>query len=315
MTKELIPPTSIAPNEQLITLFLKEENCFEILPPEDFLLILNKMIDYPNSVGETTRLIEIMEDICSRNPGVHFNWNTDIKRLLVCRYPKKIVFSKKEDVSDFLQSDTDIATYNIRDIRITTGIMTKGEEYEDKKIQLLKSQVVEILKSASLIGCYGQLTFLEHTTEKEVTNFFQAMFEELASHKIAMISSGSLLGVSGLAHKVAVERGIPTVGIIPKTIEHLVDGRNFNFLIKEGVDWGEGSFVFGRLPDYIVFAGGGYWSFLEYQSAQKHKVPVDFLGFSGLCYSPELEEHTQLSFLYTEDNFAKLFEKMKESLF
>jgi len=309
MTKESNPVLL----ETFTSFFFEKESC-EVVHPTDFLFLLQEMINYPETPEETQEFLGVMEEICSRNPGVHFNWNTDISRLLVCRYPDKVTFSKTDDAFAFSDRYPNSKIFDFHDLRVATGVMTQGEECESRKIHLLRKQVDKILGSRLLIGCYGQLGFTEQAIETKIAEFFNAMFEELTSQQIAMVSSGSLLGVSGLGHSAATARQIPTVGIIPESIRHITDPKVFTFLIEEGHDWGDGSFVFGRLPDYIVFAGGGYWSFLEYRSAQADDVPVDFLTNPGLHYCPELEEHAKNSFLYTGDNFYDLFEKIKANL-
>lgn len=228
---------------------------------------------------------ELLMEISERGSKFHFNLNRDIQRLLLCKYPEKLVLSGEKDVLGF----NNIQSKDYVDgVKIKKGTMERGRIYEENRLEEIFGKLKNILGNRFVLGMYGQLSFHDNTSSESVKNLFSEFFDRFNSPSLAVCHSGSLIGVGAIAYAESLKRGVPTIGIIPKSMEHIVSPDKFTHLVVEGEDWGESAFVFGGLPDQVVFAGGGYWSYLEALKAQEQNKPITFLEFPGSRYCPKM---------------------------
>lgn len=295
--------------EKQLGLFYKQQGCSKILPFHIFQLIINQMKNYPSTSKESRFFLKTLIEICAKNQGLHFNWNTDVERLLICRYPRKITFFTRNDYHAFTHYNKD-TLIDIGKLGIFVGQITKGEKYETNRLNALRSKIENIIGKRTIIGFYGQLYFPTLKNREQIRALFNKIFATMGTEKIAILCSGSLLGVSGIVHEEAIRKSIPIMGIIPHSISHLVDKEKFAYLIQEGNDWGDGSFIFGRLPNYLVFTGGGYWSFLEYECAIKHNKSVTLLEFKGVHWCQEFKQINAFK-THNEKTLEKLIKEIR----
>lgn len=207
-------------------------------------------------------VIDYIQQFCEEKDSLHFNLNTDIKRLLICRYPYKIMLSATANLWEFNEHELSNNPSLLEPIKVTWGILKKQKAYEENVLESSTAEIKAKIGDAKIVGTYGQLSFTDDRSKKEIELFFATFLEALGPLGIAICHSGSLLGVSGIAYAEGKKRNIPTIGIVPNSIKHLINKHNFTHLITEGDDWGDASFMFGALPWHIIFAGGGYWSYL-----------------------------------------------------
>lgn len=256
-----------------------------ILSTEEMRIIHEIMRKY--SVGEcdVACVVSFLNIIGLSGKKFNFNLNTDIQRLLITNYPKKITFSNPSDMYEFSNNVNENT-----DVIVRHGYMSKGEEYERRKLIVTLSDLSLHLGDKKLVGTYGQLSFPTAEAEILAGKLIDKYLDQFDPDEYAILHSGSLLGVSRIGHEVGVEKEFDTVAIIPKTIEHLVDRTAFTCLLIEGEDWGDASFLFGGLPIDILFTGGGYWSYLEYVKAKQFGNTVKFGAFSGVRYAKEFDD-------------------------
>ncbi len=260
------------------------------LTPELLTQLVQIMMDYNTGKINHQTVIQYLVQYSNDGRNFHFNLNTDIQRLLLCRYPYKIVLSTPRDVwaNNPNRETTDFTT--VGNIKISFGTMSKGEEYEAYKLMALRKNIREVIGEKDIIGTFGQLSFYSEETKASVQQLFSVLAHELDLEKHAILCSGSLLGAGALSYYEASKKGLKTIGIFPHSIAHIVDRSKFSCVIIEGDDWGDASFIFGGLPSRIFFAGGGYWSYLEYEKAQKFGTMVIFLNFPQAQYCKEFED-------------------------
>ena len=181
----------------------------------------------------------------------------------------------------------------MEDLIVQVGEMSKGNAYESQRLFDFREDIRPIIGNRQVIGTYGQLSFASEESAADALQFFTQFMTKLKSEQYAILHSGSLLGIGGIAHKEAKKNNLLTLGIIPHSTQHITDLSEFSKVIVEGDDWGDASYLFGGLPDEIIFAGGGYWSYLEYQKAREFDKEIKFLNFKGARYAKEFDDVTR----------------------
>ncbi|HUD44085.1 MAG TPA: hypothetical protein VMR41_00930 [Patescibacteria group bacterium] len=280
-------------NEQRIGSLTGESLVVEprsIIGQDRYVVLSRLMTDYGAGVLSTSQVIDILTGESANGTEFHFNLNTDIQRLLIHKPPFKITLSTTSDSSAL--RDPHIDTGESNDAKISVGVeeINKGQEYEDTQLLLYGDAVKGIIGNRKMIGLYGQLSFPASQSVIAISKYFTDILSNIGEDEYAVLHSGSLVGTSGIAHEVIKNKRLFNIGIVPHSIEHLVERSNFSNLIIEGEDWGDASYLFGGLPDEIVFAGGGYWSFLEYQKAVSRNKTIRFLDFEGARYCREFND-------------------------
>ena len=238
--------------------------------------------------------------------GVYVNWNRDTKRLLIrdCYY--KIVFfpEKESHVSSLYKKIKFIKLDNIGiDVSCVKNIYSKKTDNIFKKIGLIN-------KRKLIVGFYGQLYLPSDETIKEVKKLIHKVLDSYKKEAILVLSSGSGMGVGGLANSLAKEKNIATIGIIPEPMKDIINPHDFSYLISEGTDWGDQSSLFGEIPDAIIFLGGGFWSYLEYTEAKKRNKPIFFYKFKGSFYC-EIFKKTVKQKAFSSNSIEKLIKEIK----
>jgi len=248
---------------------------------------INQLMEiYVNHDCSLQEVLRLLNSLSNNENSFHFNLNTDIQRLLISRYPKKMTFSGPNDIFEQEKNNS----FN-QSIIIAEGNMFKGTDYEKDQLANVKV-ILDNRIGKQLVGTYGQLSFIDINSEHHAYELIKKFLARYQPSEHAILQSGSLLGVSNLAHEIALERGFETIGIIPRSIDHIVNKSKFSYVIVEGDDWGEASYLFGGLPDDILFAGGGYWSYLEYKKALEYGINISFCAFQGVRYVEEFDDHT-----------------------
>lgn len=277
--------------------FYRKFRCEEVLETQLFPIIFELMLTLSLEGIDIEGFIHSLYELSNDGERFKFNFNTEIERLLVCKYPRKIVLSTPKDQYILQPQEMIEGSLCLRNVVVYSGQMSKGEEYEEERLQEAKDRIRSTIGNKTIIGTYGQLSFSSAESENLVRNYFSGLFDSLQSGDFTICQSGSRLGVSGLAFQEVKKRNFENIGIVPKSSIHSKDSDKFSLLIVEGDDWGDASFLFGKIPDQIVFAGGGYWSFLEYQKALEANKQVIFLNFPGAHYCREFFDDTNKEFI------------------
>lgn len=247
------------------------ENHLDYLPIDTIKQI---MANYSHSDNWKNHALPKLKEIAERN-DVQFNLNINIGRLVLCDYPNKLVISSPLDPNN--QSS---------EVSVVKGTFARSKGYvlQELKCSIENARAKGINK---ILGVYGQLSFDSNKQSQQVGLMVKIVLDFVEDKIDAVATSGSLLGVGGIGHKIAKDKGLKTIGIIPQTVAFRTDPKKFDLLLIQGEDWGDGSYLFGGLADSILFMGGGYWSFLEYKYAKLFDRKVKLYKGESLRYSKE----------------------------
>jgi len=238
------------------------------------------MSDYNKDDSWKNIALPELRQITEEN-NVQFNLNCDIGRLVLCDYPNKLVVSSPLDPNN---TSGNVNTFQ--------GLLTKEKEIIIERIEIAKKAILS-KKVYDLLGVYGQLNFTTQENSTFAEQQIKYFLENLLPNIDGVVTSGSLTGVGEIGHRLSSLMNLKTIGIIPSTIEHQINKSDFDLLLIEGEDWGDGSFLFGGLADKILFIGGGCWSYLEYKYAKYFNKKIKLINYPHVRYSAEFKNDKQ----------------------
>jgi len=254
-----------------------QENRLDILPHER---IKEIMSTYVHSKEWTETALSELKEI-AETAGIQFNLNVNIGRLVLCDYPHKLVISSTLDPNNKSGA-----------VSLSKSTFLKSKEFVISEINISKEKLSEI-GITDILGIYGQLNFSNEDQTKFAEENLGIILESLTGKIDSVLTSGSLLGIGGIGHKLAKEKDLKTIGIIPQSVSFKTNPNMFDALLVQGEDWGDGSFAFGGIATNIIFMGGGYWSFLEYKYGHYFEKPIKLFQNPAFRYSKEFQEDPQ----------------------
>lgn len=262
----------------------------ESITDSDLNRVRSTMVDYLDQKIAIPEFVAILSGIGKHGLAFHFVLNHQIDRLLLSDGNYKIILSGPNDAYEHGIIKDKINAYP----RVRRGFMRLNES----SLSTARKTLSYLLPGKKLIGVQGLAAFPSRTSRGEADNLLRRYLSRFNPEEYAVLRSGDMMGSSKLAHNAANDLGFDTVAVIPKAFKPMILPQNAVHIFEEGEDWGEGSHIFGGLPEEILFLGGGFWTYLEYKQALRHDRRVRLGVFPGALYTEEFRDNIPKNWIW-----------------
>ena len=178
----------------------------------------------------------------------------------------------------------------IRDIRNPKkGFLISGDhenritsrEIELQQIDLSEKILAKFKKK--IIAISGTARGLTSEQQCLAKPLIHLLLDLLNPKEHAVLTGGFPENIPGETARIAKDRGFTTLAILPEVafnVDEAFDPNLYNHIVIAGRYWGEETKTFVGVASMIFFIGGGPWTEIEYEEAQRRGIPKYFLeGF------------------------------------
>lgn len=254
----------------------------EFVHETDLNSVRTAMVDYLKQETDLRGFVGTLSELGGHGRLFYFILNHQIDRLLLSDGKYKIILSGPRDQYEHQRTNDSIDAYP----RERRGVIEIGEN----SLQNAKITLSRLLPDKRLIGIQGLASFPSRDSRAKADNLVRRYLSGFNPDKYAVLRSGDMMGSSKLAYNAATDLGFDTVAVIPKAFKPMMLPQKATHIFEEGEDWGEGSHLFGGLPDEILFLGGGFWTYLEYKEALRRDTTIRLGAFKEALYTEEFKD-------------------------
>jgi len=248
------------------------------------------MSDFLNGEADVRKFVEQLTAKSRNGQGFQFIFNHQIQRLLISDGSYKITLSGPKDEYEHIRSNGDIKLYPHE----RKGIIN----IDHSSVEKARGVLADVIPRKKLVGIQGLASFPSAESRSAAYSLAHNYLSQFNPSEYAVLRSGDMMGSSKIAYIAARELGFETIGIIPKAFKPMLLPQEVAHIFEEGEDWGEGSHLFGGLPEEILFLGGGFWTYLEYKEALRYRTGIRLGIFPGAMYTEEFKDNLPKNWIW-----------------